>query len=120
MKDLFRSGLFAFAVILAISVFTPSCTTTQNGSAPTVEAIKFYSFADTWAIAHAAYQGYAEQVVLGKVKPEDEREIDKAWNAFRVSFKLAFVGASKDWSAATPDDIVKLKDDLITIIRAAL
>jgi hypothetical protein len=101
---------------VAISLGVVGCQT--NSAPPTSEAIKFYSFKDTWTAAHAGYQAYCELVVLGKVSKADEAEIDAAWNQFRAGFTIALKAAQNDWNKVTPADVEQLKNDLITIILA--
>jgi len=114
MKKLFHSGLLAFALICGFAVFT-GC---QMATEQTQEARIYYTFRDTWNVAHSAYQGYCELAVQGKVAQRDQQDIDRAWNQFRVGFKLALLAAQKDWNAATPDGVAALKNDLITLIRS--
>lgn len=102
--------------VLSVGVFSMSgCATTGE---QTREAVVFNSFASTWAVAHEAYKGYAELAVQGKVSTADQNEIDAAWNKFRAAFKFSFAAASRDWNASSPDELNKLRDDLIIIIRA--
>jgi hypothetical protein len=116
MKNLFHSGLVAFlAVFIVIGV--GGCITT-NSAPPTKEAVAYYAFTDTWAAARSAYEGYCELAVQGLVSQPDQRDIDAAWNQFRVGFKLALMASQRDWSATTPDAVVALKNDLITLIRS--
>jgi hypothetical protein len=111
MKKLLASIIIAVALLT-----TPGCTTT--GTKPTAEAVVFYTFADTWAVAKAAYQGYAELAVQGKVSAADQVDIDKQWNLFRSTFKSALIVANNNWSAVTPEDARKISNDLLTLIRS--
>lgn len=104
------------ALCLALAAFTPGCVTT--GAPPTKEAVVFYTFRDTWSATKAAYEGYCELAVQGLVSQADQADIDAAWNQFRVGFKLALLASQRDWSATTPDSVVALKNDLITLIRS--
>ena len=116
MKTLFREGLTAL-LALFIVIGIHGCATT-NSTPPTKEAVVFQSFQSTWAIAHSAYQAFAELDVQGKVAKGDAQDIDEAWNKFRSVFRVALVAASADWSAQTPGSVEALKDDLITLIRS--
>jgi len=111
MKTLFASALIAIALL-----FAPGCSTT--GTPPTREAVVFYSFRDTWSAAHAAYQGYCELAVQGKVSQRDQQDIDRAWNNFRAGFKIALLAAQNNWAATTPEGVALLKEDIITLIRS--
>jgi hypothetical protein len=104
-------------IILAVSLlwFTGGCQTTKP---QTQEAVVFNSFASTWAIALAAYDGYSELAVQGKVSAEDQRDIDRAWNRFRETFKFALRTSQNNWQATSPDEVTRLKDDLIILIRS--
>jgi hypothetical protein len=115
MKQIMVALLCGFTLVAPV-IFTIGC---QTSAPPTSEAIKFYAFQDTWTTAHAAYQGWCERVVQGQVSAADEREVDELWNKFRAAFKMALIASRQDWTAAAPDDLVKLKNDLIIIIRAA-
>lgn len=111
-----RSALCACALGLCVLLGAPGCAT--NSAPPTHAAIVFYSFKDCWTAAFAAYSGYAELAVQGKVSARDQRDIDAAWNQFRAAFKTAFHVASSDWSAATPDQVQLLANEVLTLIRA--
>lgn len=113
MKNLFHSGLLAFALICGFSVFT-GCQTTQ----PTAEAVKYNTLRATWTVALSAHDVYSEMVVLGKVKPADQADVNRAWDDFRAAFKVAALLAERDLSSATPDNVERLKDDLIILIRS--
>ena len=105
--------------MLAAALITPAVVITGCATAPpTKEAITYYAFTDTWAAARSAYEGYCELAVQGLVSQPDQRDIDAAWNQFRVGFKLALMASQRDWSATTPDAVVALKNDLITLIRS--
>lgn len=115
MKTLFHSGLVALLAVF-ITIGVAGCVTT--GAPPTKEAVVFQSFQSTWAVAHSAYQAFAELDVQGKVAKRDAADIDAAWNKFRSVFRVALVAASADWSAQTPGSVEALKDDLIILIRS--
>ncbi len=108
---LLKSLLASILIVTSVVTFS-SCSTPQ-----TKEAIVFNSFKDTWSVAHAAYAGWCEQVVAGKVSPEKEDKVDAQWNTFRASFRLAFVASSKNWNAATPADVEQFKNELLALIR---
>ena len=102
------------AVCLLFSPAITGCVTTPK----THEAIVFNSFQSTWAIAHSTYQAYCELVVQGKVSAADQRDIDAAWNKFRSVFSFALRSASNNWSAASPSEVERIKDDLLILIRS--
>lgn len=104
--------------LLLAALFVCSGATCRNtGPTPTKEAIVFYSFKATWETAHEAYKQVHKLDLQGKVKPGKIEEVNAKWVAFNASFKLAFIAASKNWSAATPADVLKLRDELLTLIR---
>jgi len=105
------------SVLLLTLVVSLNQGCVTNPEKPTREAIVFYTFADTWTVAHAAYRAHCERVVSGKVSKPDEIEIDAAWNTFRASFKVAFSLASQNWSAATPVDVQLAADQLTQLLR---
>jgi hypothetical protein len=102
--------------VLALASFTPGCVT--NGAKPTAEAIKFNTLRSTWTIALATHDVYAEMVVLNKVKPADQADIDKAFEDFKSAFKVAALLAESNLAAPTPENLQKLADDLVTLIRS--
>jgi len=113
-----KVGLWLLAGMLSFGAMT-AVTGCQTATTPTTqEARIFYSFRDTWNVARSAYQGYCELAVQGKVTQRDQQDIDRAWNQFRIGFKLALLAAQKDWNATTPDGVAALKTDLITLIRS--
>ena len=114
MKRLFYSGLLAFALITGFAVFT-GC---QTAPAPTAEAVKFNSLKSTWIVALNTYDAYCELAVQREVSAPDQATINKAWNDFREGFTVALKLADNDWTAPTPDDLERLKNDLIIFIRA--
>ena len=105
-------------VLCALLAFVPACgTISGNPKRPSWQASVYLSFADTWAVTSAAYDGYCELVVRGKVSKQDEQEIDAAWNKFREVFRISFVAASRDWKQFTPEDVRALSQQLIELIR---
>lgn len=88
------------------------------GSAPvTREARVFYSYKDTWSITRAAYGGWCERVVAGKVSKASERKVDAAWNSYRLAFKVSFQAAQNDWNAMTDANLDALRLELLRLIR---
>ena len=114
MKNLFQSGLLAFALICGFA-FVSGCQTTTP---PTEQAIKFNSLKSTWVAALAAHDVYCELVVQGQVSAKDQAEVNKAWDTFRHALTVALKIANNDWTAQTPDDVEKAKDTLIIFIRS--
>lgn len=114
MKTILHAALITLLAICAVANFT-GCQ--SPAAKPTREAVVYYTFADTWTVTHNAYKAHCERVVQGKVSPKDEAEIDAAWNKFRASFKLAFQAASQDWNAATNEDVRRISDELLELLR---
>ncbi len=110
--------LITFLALCALLISVPSCSVLNGtGKRPTWQATVYLSFADTWAVTSAAYDGYCELAVQGKVNAKDQAEIDALWNKFRASFSVSFKAASRDWSKVTPEDVRFLSNELITLIR---
>jgi len=84
----------------------------------TTEAVVFDSFKTTYNAAYSAYTGWLELVVTGRASKADEARVDAAWNEFRAGFSLSFQAASNDWSAATPEKIQLLSEQLIRLIHS--
>lgn len=105
--------MILFAALLSISAVSFSgCTTPQ-----TKEAITFNTFRDTWTVAHSAYQAHCENVVRGTVSKEKELKVDRAWNKFRLVFKVAFNSANRDWSQLPPATLDVAEKELLQLIR---
>lgn len=111
MKTLFASIAIAFSLLL----FSGCATTTTPA---TKEAVAYTSLATTWKVAKAVYQEYADLVAKGEVKPNDQRDIDKAWNDFRTGMRIAVIAARGGMQSPTPDNVESLKNDLITLIKS--
>lgn len=109
-----KSLLLALALTCAVvaPVTFTGCAVTR-----TTEAVVFDSFKTTYNASYSAYTSWLELVVKGKVSKADEARVDKAWNDFRDAFSIAFQTASQNWSAATPEQVQRLADNLITLIR---
>lgn len=106
-------------IILALCLFVAPLAFTGCATTPkTQEAIVFNSFQSTWAVAYSTYQAYCELAVQGKVSAEDQRDIDAAWNRFRNVFSFALRSSSNNWNATSPDEVERIKDDLIILIRS--
>lgn len=83
----------------------------------TKEAIVFHSFRDSWDASRSAYRAWQELVVSGKISPTKEAAVDKAWNNYRATFRLAFDAATRNWDATTPQDVERLRVELLNLIR---
>lgn len=84
----------------------------------TQQTIVFNTFKTSWTVSKAAYDGWCERVVLGKVTADKEANVDAAWNKYRASFKVAFNIAIADWSAPTPSALTAAQTELINLIRS--
>ena len=91
------------------------CGTT--GEKPTPQAVAYFTLADTKALVDAAERVYGNQVVLGQVKSERERESDARIVQFHAAYLLAVKAARHNYSVQTPADVQALADHLITIIN---
>ena len=113
MKNLFHSGLLAFALICGFGFVSIGCNTTTP---QTEQAVKFNTLKATWVAALAAHDVYCELSVQGKVSAKDQAEINKAWDTFRASLTVALKIVGNDWTKPTPADLEQAKDNLITFI----
>ena len=97
------------------SVFSGCATLPQRPP----QTVAIDSLKTTYSVAREAYRGVVTLYVQGKVKDADMKDIDKAWNDFRAGMTLAVRAASQDWTTApSTDSVLKLKDDLFTLIRS--
>lgn len=98
-----------------ISVGVTGCAWLKNTPA---ETVKYYSFLDSWTLAKAAYDGWSERVVQGKITPENEAKVDLAWNKYRAAFQFAIGVARQDWNAVTPKTVADLQLELLQLIAS--
>lgn len=107
-------------LVIALLAILPAMVLTESGCAyfksQTTQAKVFYTFKDSWALAHTAYQGWSERVVLGKVTQEKSDKVDAAWNKYRAAFKTSFALATSNWSAITPASLAAAQAELISLI----
>ncbi len=99
--------------IITTTAFVVGCSTVT-----TQEAKTYNSFRDAWAVTHAAYQSWCERAVQGKVTSEQEIQADKAWNAYRATFRAAFVAASQNWNAPVPPEIKTLSTQTTAMLKS--
>jgi hypothetical protein len=108
-------------LLLAICLALPAGNFTGCGTLPrTPEARTFDTFKTTYNAAYTSYESYCKLVVKGKVTAAEEARVDAAWNDFRAAFSLSFRAASLNWSAATPEQIQLLANDLNKLIASLL
>ena len=106
-------------VVLALAVsVTTSCSLLHPKSDITWEASRFLSFQDVYTVTRTAYAAHLDRVAAGKVKIEDQKDIDKAWNTFRTAYLLALDSAEGNTEVFTPDNVKKLADDLLILIAS--
>ena len=96
----------------------PACVSTNNGTSSniTMEGRVYLSFENVWTVTHQAYMIYCDRVALGKIGNGDQADIDKAWNAFRETFKIALKAAQMDKTQFTPDNVRVLSNDVLILI----
>lgn len=117
MKQLFRSGLLAFAVITAVAVGGFGCATT--GGAPTTrEAAIYFTFNDIKTMADAAEKVYGNQVVLGHVSKEKQEEIDAIIVELHSKFKLALRLARMNYNTTAPADLQAIANEFVLAVNS--
>jgi hypothetical protein len=99
----------------SLTVGVSGCALFQNTPA---ETIKYYTFLDSWTLSKAAYDGWAERVVMGKVTHDQEAKVDAAWNKYRAAFSAALGLAKQDWSAVTPATLGAIQIELLNLIKS--
>jgi hypothetical protein len=106
-------------LLLGAMAFAPMAVVTGCNTAQPVprQAVVFYTFKDSWSLAHVAYQQWSERVVLRKVTQEQSDRVDKAWNKYRLAFKVWFNLAVTDWSQPAPGQLVDAQLELTNLIR---
>lgn len=108
-----------FAILAALLLVAPGCAVLAPKSPVTWEASRFLAFKDVWATTLAMYDHAKDLQVAGKISARDAQDIDRAWNLFRSSFKLALENAGNNPNAFTPDEVRKLANDVLTLIYSA-
>ena len=112
MKNIF---ILIFAALL---LTTPGCSLLSPKSPVTWEASRFLAFKDVWTTTLAMYDHAMDLRVAGKISERDSADIDRAWELFRASFKLALANAGNNPNAFTPDEVRILANDVLTLIYA--
>lgn len=110
MKKILNSLLIAACLIAAPAVFT-GCGTT-----PTNEALIYYTFRDTQTLVHRAMDVFAENVVLGNVKPAKKTEVEAAYKSYQTAFNLALMATSGDLNNPVSANVQRLADELVKLI----
>lgn len=117
MKQLFRSGLLAFAVITSVAVGGFGCATT--GGAPTTrEAAIYFTFNDIKTMVDAAEKVYGNQVVLGHVSKEKQADIDEKIIEIHDKFKLALRLARMNYNTTAPAEIQAIANEFVLIVNS--
>ena len=98
-----------------IAVGVSGCAWLKNQPA---ETVKYYTFLDSWTLSKAAYEGWCDRVVLGKVSQADEAAVDTAWNKYRAAFNTSIALARQDWNAITPASLLEIQTDLLKLIAS--
>ncbi len=106
--------LLIVALLLCATPTFTGCSLFKN---QTAEAVKYYSFKDSWTLSKTAYDHWCERVVSGKVTKENEAKVDAAWNKFRAGFQSAMALARQDWTSATPATVLALQTELLNLIK---
>ena len=98
---------------------TPSCSLLSPKSPITWEASRFLAFKDVWTTTLAMYDHAKDLQVAGKISARDAADIDRAWELFRASYRLALANAGNNTNAFTPEEVRKLANDVLTLIYAS-
>lgn len=98
-----------------IGVGVSGCAWLKNQPA---ETVKYYTFLDSWTLSKAAYEGWCDRVVLGKISQADEAAVDVAWNKYRAAFNTSIALARQDWNAITPASLLEIQTDLLKLIAS--
>lgn len=109
MKRILSSILIATCLLSAPITFT-GCGTTSH------EAIIYYTFRDTQTLVHRGMDVFAENVVLGNVKPGKKAEVEAAYKTYQTAFKLALMATSGDLNQPVAANVQRLADELIKLI----
>lgn len=118
-----KTRIIKFLVVLCAAFVissTTGCSVFKPTPSLTSEATVYRSFQDVWTVTRAAYSAHMDRVVRGKVSAADAADVDRAWEAFRGAFKIAAQAAQWDQSQYTPENVRKLADDVLTLIKATL
>lgn len=105
--------------LCALLIGAPGCSVLAPRSDITWEGQKFLTFQDVWTVTLAAYDRHMDYRVAGKVSADDARDVDTAWNVFRVGFRAALARAQGGVVDFAPDEVKKLANDVLTLIYAS-
>ena len=111
----FLALLLAAACLLPTASFVGGCGSLKNTPPVTV---KYFTFLDSWTLSKAAYDGWSERVVLGKITKDKEEKVDAAWNKYRSAFSAALALAQQDWTAPTPSNLQAIQLELLNLIKS--
>ena len=92
-----------------------SCAT-FNSSTP--EAKVFLTLSDVKTFADAAEKVYGNQVALGHVSAEKQKQIDAKIVKLHANFSLALRIAKSNPAAASSSELQKLADDLVITVNS--
>ena len=93
------------------------CGTT--GGAPTTrEAAIYFTFHDIKTMADAAEKVYGNQVVLGHVGEDRQREIDAQIVELHAKFKLALRIARLNYNTTAPAELQALASEFVLIVNS--
>lgn len=94
-----------------IPVMVTGCKTT-----PAPRAVAYVAMKDTWAAVKASMRVYADACAQEKVSMEKQKEIDAAYEKFRLSFLQAIELGKLNYTSLTPTDQQQLANQLINLI----
>jgi len=108
--------LFILLLLSTILAVTPSCSLLNPKSPVTWEASRFLAFKDVWTTTLALYDHSKDLQVAGKISARDAADIDRAWELFRASYRLALANAGNNPNSFTPEEVRKLANDVLILI----
>lgn len=114
MKRLFASIAFAFAIVTTptISVVTTGCQSQQRIVVNTLFTIG--------RSVDAAYKGFNDAVIAGKVSNENLVKVAKLYTKFQTEFNLAIDAVQGNLQANAPTVVTQSATDLTSAIAISI
>lgn len=109
MKRIFSILTLAACLMALTPIIQTGCTTTQQ----TVTYNTLYSVQKG---VIAAYSGYNDLVVAGKIDAASLPSVAKAYQKYQVAYSLALSAAQFNPQAIAPPDVIQLANELLNAI----